>query len=78
MRTEAVRYFSGFVPYSDNIQSVVNVKDEASGKVLSEFTVESKNSTNFPTQGMLIDDHAGTIITTLKGEKHETLSMSLP
>lgn len=69
LRADGARYFSGLVPESDNIQSVVNVKEQATGKVLSEFTVESKNSTNFPTREMLINDHADTIIATLKSEK---------
>ncbi|MCD2339263.1 hypothetical protein LRH25_02795 [Ideonella azotifigens] len=54
---------------SDNIQSTVRLKDTATGKVLSEFKVESKNPTALFTSRGLIEEHADKIVATLRGEK---------
>lgn len=69
IRNESAKYLSGLVPESDNIQSTVNIKEQGSGKILSEFTVESKNYTATGTLQSIINDHADSILATLKGEK---------
>jgi hypothetical protein len=68
MRHGAARAMVGIMAGSDNIQSTVKVKD-GTGKALSEFTVESKNSTAWGTSRGLIEEHADEIVATLSGTK---------
>jgi len=69
MRHGATRAMVGIMAGADNIQSAVRVKDPASGKVLSEFTVESKNPTAWGTSRGMIEDHADKVVETLRGMK---------
>jgi hypothetical protein len=69
MRHGATRAMVGIMAGADNIQSTVKVKDQASGKVLSEFTVESKNPSAWGTSRGLIEEHADKVVETLKGAK---------
>ena len=67
MRHGAARGLAGIFAGTDNIQSTVKVRDGA--KVLSEFTVESKNATAWGTSRGMIEDHADQIVTTLQAGK---------
>lgn len=69
MRHGAARALVGIMAGSDNIQSTVKIKDLASGKVLSEFKVESKNPSAWGSSKGLIQNHADKIVATLKGAK---------
>jgi len=69
MRHGAARAMVGIMAGADNIQSTVKVKDQATGKALSEFTVESKNPTAWGTSRGLIEEHADEIVATLAGAK---------
>ena len=69
MRHGATRATVGIMAGADNIQSTVKVKDPATGKVLSEFTAESKNPTAWGTSKGLIEEHADKIVGTLKSAK---------
>jgi hypothetical protein len=66
MRHGAARAMLGIMAGSDNMQSTVKIKDQATGSVLSEFTVESTNSTAWGTSRGMIEDHADKIVETLK------------
>ena len=68
MRHGASRAMLGIMAGSDSIQSTVRVRDQA-GKALSEFTVESKNSTAWGTSRGLIEEHADEIVATVTGTK---------
>jgi len=69
MRHGAARAMVGIMAGTDNIQSTIKVKDQATGKALSEFTVESKNPTAWGTARGLIEEHADEIVATLTGAK---------
>ena len=69
MRAGAARAMLGIMAGSDTIQSTIKVKDQATGGVLAEFTVESKNSTAWGTSRGLIEEHADEIVATLMGKK---------
>ncbi len=69
MRHGAARAMLGIMAGSDNMQSTVKIKDQATGSVLSEFTVESTNSTAWGTSKGMIEDHADKIVETLKAGK---------
>lgn len=69
MRHGAARALAGIMAGTDNIQSTVKVKDTATGKSLSEFTVESKNPSAWGTSKALIEEHADKIVEMLKGAK---------
>lgn len=69
MRHGATRAMVGIMAGADNIQSTVKVKDQASDKVLSEFTVESKNPSAWGTSRGLIEEHADKVVATLQGVK---------
>ncbi len=66
MRHGAARAMLGIMAGSDNMQSTVKIKDQTTGSVLSEFTVESTNSTAWGTSKGMIEDHADKIVETLK------------
>jgi t-SNARE complex subunit (syntaxin) len=69
MRHGAARAMLGIMAGSDNMQSTVKIKDQTTGSVLSEFTVESTNSTAWGTSKGMIEDHADKIVETLKAGK---------
>lgn len=69
MRHGAARAMLGIMAGSDNMQSTVKIKDQATGSVLSEFTVESTNSTAWGTSKGMIEDHADKIVETMKAGK---------
>lgn len=69
MRHGATRAMVGILAGADNIQSTVKIKDAATGNVLSEFTIESKNTTAWGTSRGLIEDHADKVVETLKVAK---------
>ncbi len=69
MRHGAARALAGIMAGVDNIKSTVKVKDAATGQVLSEFNVESKNPTAWGTSKGLIEQHADKIVAILKGAK---------
>ena len=69
MRHGAARALLGILAGSDNMQSTVKVKDKGTGAVLSEFSVESKNSTAWGTSKGMIEDQADKIVDTLKSGK---------
>lgn len=69
MRHGATRAMVGVMAGADNIQSKVKLKDQASGKVLSEFTVKSKNPSAWGTSRGLIEEHADKIVETLQTTK---------
>jgi hypothetical protein len=66
MRSDGKRFFAGVFAGADNIQSTVKVKDPTTGKVLSEFNVESKNPTAWGTTRGMIEDHADKIVEVLR------------
>jgi hypothetical protein len=59
----------GVMAGTDNIKSTIKVKDQETGKALSEFTVESKNPTAWGTARGLIEQHADEIVATLTRAK---------
>ncbi|MBK1613624.1 hypothetical protein CKO44_09090 [Rubrivivax gelatinosus] len=67
MRHGAARAMVGILAGADNIRSTVRVKDAATGNVVSEFSVESKNPTALGTSKGLIEEHADKIVAVLKG-----------
>lgn len=69
MRHGAARAMLGVLAGSDTIQSTITIKDLATGKVLSDFAVESNNSTAWGTSRGLIEEHADKIVDTLRGTK---------
>jgi len=69
MRHGAARAMLGILAGSDNIQSTVRIKDRSNGAVLSQFTVESSNSTAWGTSRGTIEDHADKIVETLRSGK---------
>lgn len=69
MRHGAARAMAGIMAGSDNIQSTVKIKEPATGKVLSEFKVESKNPSAWGSSKGLIEEHADKIVETLKSAK---------
>lgn len=69
MRHGASRAMLGILAGSDKIQSTVQIKDRSNGAVLSEFTVESSNSTAWGTSRGTIEDHADKIVEMLKSGK---------
>ena len=69
MRHGATRATVGIFAGADNVQSTVKVKNTKTGEYLSEFTVESKNSTAWGTSKGMIQDHADEIVATLKKSK---------
>jgi hypothetical protein len=69
MRHGATRAMVGIMAGADNIQSTVKVKDPVSGKILSEFTVESKNPSAWGTSRGLIEGHADKVVETLRSMK---------
>jgi hypothetical protein len=69
MRHGATRHMVGILAGADNIQSTVTIREAATGKVLSEFKVESKNPTGWGTSRGLIQEHSDKIVEMLKGVK---------
>lgn len=69
MRHGAARAMLGIMAGSDTMQSTVKIKDQTTGSVLSEFAVESTNSTAWGTSKGMIEDHADKIVETLKAGK---------
>ncbi|MEP6823313.1 MAG: DUF4410 domain-containing protein [Ramlibacter sp.] len=69
MRHGAARALLGILAGSDDMQSTVKVRDRGTGAVLSEFSVESRNSTAWGTSKGMIEDQADKIVETLKGGK---------
>ena len=69
LRHGAARAMLGIFAGTDNLQSSVKVKDRATGAVLSEFAVESKNASAWGTSKGLLQDHADQIVATLQGIK---------
>lgn len=69
MRHGAARALVGVLAGVDNIQSTVQVKDSKTGKVLSEFKVESKNPSAMGSAKGLIEQHADKIVEILKNAK---------
>jgi Domain of unknown function (DUF4410) len=69
MRHGATRVLLGILAGPDNIQSLVRVKNKATGAVLSEIEVESKNPSAWGTSRGMIEDHADKIVETLTGVK---------
>jgi len=69
IRHGAVRAMVGIMAGTDNVQSIVRIKDPANGVILSEFSVESKNPTAWGTSRGLLEDHADKIFEILKGGK---------
>lgn len=69
LRHGAARAMFGIMAGTDNLQSTVKIKDQVTGKALSEFVVESKNPTAWGTSRGLIEEHADQIVETLKGGK---------
>jgi hypothetical protein len=55
---------------ADNILSQVTVRDAASGSVLGEFVVESKNPSAWGTSRGLIEEHADKIVSYLKSGRN--------
>jgi Domain of unknown function (DUF4410) len=70
MRHGATRALFGIMAGADNIQSTIKITDKATGSVLSEFSVESKNASAWGTSSGMLEDHADKIINTLKGSKN--------
>lgn len=68
-RHGAARAMLGIMAGTDNLQSTVKVKDQATGKAISEFVVESKNATAWGTSRGLIEEHADRIVETLVGSR---------
>lgn len=66
MRHGATRAMVGIMAGSDNMQSSVVVTDKASGAVVGQFSVQSKNSTAWGTSRGMIADHAGKIVEYLR------------
>lgn len=64
MRPGAARALVGIMAGVDKIQSSVTVKS-ADGKVLSEYSVTSKNGSAWGTAHGLIEKHAKEIVSTL-------------
>lgn len=64
IRHGATRAMVGIMAGADNVQSSVKLKD-ADGKVLSDFSVESKNPTAWGTTKGLLEEHADKIVDTL-------------
>jgi hypothetical protein len=65
VRNGAVRAMVGIMAGADDIRSTVKVKDSA-GKVLSEYSVESKNPTAWGTSKGLLETHADKIVAILQ------------
>jgi hypothetical protein len=69
MRHGATRAMVGIMAGADNILSQVTVRD-ASGAVLAEFTVESKNPSAWGTSRGMIEEHADKIVSYVKTGKN--------
>ena len=69
MRHGATRALVGIMAGADNVQSTVKVKDFSTGKILSEFNVESKNPSAWGTSRGMLEEHADKIVETLKSAK---------
>ena len=69
LRHGAARAMLGILAGTDNLQSTVTMKDQTTSRTLSEFAVVSKNPTALGTSRALIEEHADTIVETLKGGK---------
>ncbi|RCS58072.1 DUF4410 domain-containing protein [Parvibium lacunae] len=69
MRHGATRAMLGVIAGSDNMHSVVKVKNKSTGEVLSEYTIDSNNATAMGTSRGMIRDHADKIIETLIAPK---------
>jgi hypothetical protein len=65
MRHGAARATVGILAGADNVQSRAQVKDPVTGKVLSEFSVESKNPSAWGSSKGLLEEHADKIVDTL-------------
>ncbi|HYS14747.1 MAG TPA: DUF4410 domain-containing protein [Burkholderiaceae bacterium] len=70
MRHGATRAMVGIMAGADNILSQVTVRDAASGSVLGEFVVESKNPSAWGTSRGLIEEHADKIVSYLKSGRN--------
>lgn len=69
MRHGAARAMVGILAGTDNIQSMVKIKEAFTGKALWEFTVESKNPTAWGTSRGLIENHADKIVDVIKASR---------
>lgn len=70
MRHGAARALAGIMAGTDKVQSRVQIKDRATGQVLSEFNVESKNPTAWGTSKGMLEQHADKIVETLTKARH--------
>lgn len=68
MRHGAARALAGIFAGVDNVKSTVRVKDNATGRVVSEFTVESDNASAWGTSRGMIEDHADKVVDSLQGK----------
>lgn len=69
LRHGAARAMLGILAGTDNLQSSVKIKDQVTGRALSEFVVESTNPSAWGTSQGLLQQHADQIVETLKGGK---------
>jgi hypothetical protein len=69
MRHGAARALLGILAGSDNMQSMIGIKNKTTGAVLSEYEIESKNPSAWGTSKGMIEDHADRIVDTLAGAK---------
>jgi hypothetical protein len=70
MRHGAARALVGVMAGTDNIRSVVTVRDAPGGSILGSYEIESSNASAWGTSRGLIQDHADSIVEALrKSEK---------
>lgn len=69
MRPGAARALVGIFAGTDNMTSEIIIKDSATGEVLGELQVVSKNPTAWGTSKGLIEQHADEIVAFIKNEK---------
>jgi uncharacterized protein YcfL len=67
MRGDTARVMLGIFAGTDNMQSTIIVKDKKLNKIISEFKIESGNSTAWGTSRGMIEDHADKIVNYLTG-----------
>lgn len=69
MRHGSARALAGIFAGKDNIQSTTKIKEANNGGAISEFAVESTNPSAWGTSRGLIEEHADTVVQTLKGKR---------
>ncbi|PQA77564.1 DUF4410 domain-containing protein [Rhodoferax sp. TS-BS-61-7] len=69
MRHGSARALAGIFAGKDNIQSTTKIKDATNVGTISEFAVESTNPSAWGTSRGLIEEHADTVVQTLKGKR---------